>query len=272
MTPALSIVIPAYNEAARLGASLRALHEFLSIRYPDTEIVVVDDGSHDETAEIATRCDGPGGRIRRRVIRYHPNRGKGYAVRRGLLAARSPIVLFTDADLSTPIAELPKLLDPILRGEADLTFGSRALDRTLIGVRQPWLRETGGRVFNLALRLATRLPFWDTQCGFKAFRMSVCRPIVEAGLIDRFGFDIELLYVAHLSGLRLREIPVRWDHREGSKVSLMRDGPRMLRDIHSVRTRASLGWYDDAIHLSSLAGHREQEARRLHEATAKSVA
>src|SRR5262249_41813083 len=151
-----------------------------------------------------------------RILRTAKNQGKGHAVRTGLLAARAPVGVFTDADLSTPITELPKLLDPIVHGESDVTFGSRALERSLIGVHQPWLRETGGRIFNLVVRAWTGLPVWDTQCGFKAFRMSVCRPIFEASTVDRFGFDVEWLYVAHRAGLRLREIPVHWNHSEGS--------------------------------------------------------
>src|SRR4029434_1113209 len=127
------------------------------------------------------------------VISYKSNLGKGRAVRLGLLAARGDVALFSDADLSPPITETLKLTDPLLKNECDVTFGSRALDRTLIGVHQSWRREQGGRVFNLFVRLATGLPFWDTQCGFKAFRMSVCRPLVEGATIDRFGFDVELL-------------------------------------------------------------------------------
>ena len=176
-----------------------------------------------------------------------PNRGKGHAVRAGLLAARAPIALFSDADLSTPITETPKLFDPIERDDCDVAFGSRALDRNLIGVHQPWRREQGGRIINLIVRMATRLPFWDTQCGFKAFRMSLCRPLIAAAQIERFGFDVEYLYVAHLAGLRLQEIAVRWDHNDGSKLSVMRDTPRLLQEIRSVRDLAQRGVYDEAI-------------------------
>ena len=141
------------------------------------------------------------------------------------------VALFSDADLSTPITEAPKLVEPIVNGQFDVTFGSRALDRKLIGVHQPWRREQGGRVFNLVVRLATGLPFWDTQCGFKAFRMSVCRPLVEAATVDRFGFDVELLYLAFRAGLKLKEVPVRWDHNEGSKISLFSDSFRMVNEV-----------------------------------------
>ena len=219
MSSSLSVVIPAYNEAPRIGKSLRAVLAYLNREASGSEVIVVDDGSTDDTVRVAENIFAEdAGRISTRVIRVAPNRGKGHAVRTGLLAARSPVALFSDADLSTPITETPKLVAPIEAGEYDVVFGSRALDRSLIGVHQPWQREQSGRLFNLVMRLATRLPFWDTQCGFKAFRMDVCRPLIEAAAIDRFGFDVELLYVAHLAGLRLKERAVRWNDVEGSKV------------------------------------------------------
>ena len=134
--------------------------------------------------------------------------------------------------------EIPKLIEPIASGEVDIAFGSRALDRRLIGNRQPWRREQGGRVFNLLVRLATGLPFWDTQCGFKAFRLEVCRPILQVARLDGFAFDVELLYLAQRAGLRLREIPVRWNHHEGSKVDFLRDSLRMLREVAALRFRS----------------------------------
>jgi len=160
------------------------------------------------------------------------------AVRSGLLAAQKPIGLFFDADLSTPLGETPKLIEPIANGEVDIAFGSRALDRSLIGVHQPWRREQGGRVFNLLVRVATSLPFWDTQCGFKAFQLDVCRPILEPAHVNGFAFDVELLFLANHAGLRIREIPVRWNHAEGSKVSFFRDSLRMLREVIALRARS----------------------------------
>jgi glycosyltransferase involved in cell wall biosynthesis len=198
-----------------------------------------------------------------RVIQYDDNRGKGYALKTGLLASRAPVALFSDADLSTPITELPRLVDPILRGEIDIAFGSRALDRSLTHIRQPWTRETGGRVFNLLTRAATGLPFWDTQCGFKAFRMDVFRPILRSAAIDRFAFDVEWLYVAHRAGLRLREVPVRWDHQEGSKVSMRRDSLRMIHEVHQIRRRAEAGAYDAAIDEIRALTQRPEHAWRL---------
>ncbi|HEY0083397.1 MAG TPA: glycosyltransferase, partial [Pyrinomonadaceae bacterium] len=159
----LSLVIPAYNEAARLGKTLQTAFEYLNAQASESEIIVVDDGSMDETAQVVEEnFENFSGRIDKRLIRVPVNRGKGHAVRAGLLAARAPIALFSDADLSTPLTETPKLVAPIRAGEYDLVFGSRALDRSLIGTHQPWRREQSGRVFNLVMRLATGLPFWDT--------------------------------------------------------------------------------------------------------------
>jgi glycosyltransferase involved in cell wall biosynthesis len=255
--PKLSIVVPAFNEAARLGASLTAILSYLNDRREQTELLVVDDGSIDGTSAIAEDAMRDPGRVSVRLIRYEENRGKGYAVRLGLLEANSNVALFSDADLSSPITEAPKLIEPILSGECDLTFGSRALDRRLIGVHQPWRREQGGRVFNLIVRLATTLPFWDTQCGFKAFRMSVCRPLIEAAQIDRFGFDVELVYLAHLAKLRLREIPVRWNHTAGgpldSSSNYSRDSLRMINEVRRIRTAAAAGEYSEAISAARTA-------------------
>jgi len=247
MADPLSIIIPAYNESLRLANSLRTILAYLRENWPDAELIVVDDGSMDDTAALARQTLEDSGTVRTSVISYKSNLGKGRAVRLGLLAARSEVALFSDADLSTPITETPKLVDPIFRGECDVTFGSRALDRSLIGIHQPWRREQGGRVFNMVVRLATGLPYWDTQCGFKAFRMSVCRPFVEAATVDRFGFDVELIYLAHRAGLRLREIPVRWDHYEGSKISLFSDSLKMVNEVGLIRQQARRGVYDQAI-------------------------
>ncbi len=247
MSASLSVVIPAYNEAARLGNTLRAVVDYLRQNSPDAEVIVVDDGSSDQTADLARECFADAASLRTSVISYKSNLGKGRAVRLGLLASRGDVALFSDADLSTPITEAPKLVEPIASGTFDVTFGSRALDRELIGVHQPWRREQGGRIFNLVVRLATGLPFWDTQCGFKAFRMSVCRPLVEAATVDRFGFDVELLYLAFRAGLNLKEVAVRWDHNEGSKVSVLSDSLKMLNEVGLIRQQARRGVYDTAI-------------------------
>ena len=164
MSSAVSVVIPAYNEASRIADTLPAVLDYLNEHREASELILVDDGSSDETAKIAEETFTHAKRVSTRLMRSEVNRGKGHAVRTGLLAARSPIALFSDADLSTPITEMPKVVEPIERGRCDLVFGSRALDRSLIGVHQPWRRETGGRVFNLVVRLATGLPYWVTQC------------------------------------------------------------------------------------------------------------
>src|SRR5438477_1387091 len=239
MLPRFSIVIPCFNEERRVGETLRVTIEYLTINAPESELIVVNDGSTDATGTIARKILSET-RIATRLLENFPNRGKGAAVRSGLLAAREPIGLFSDADLSTPIEETPKLIEPIANGEVDIAFGSRALDRSLIGVHQPWRREQGGRVFNLLVRVATGLPFWDTQCGFKAFRLEACRPIIEAAKIIGFSFDVELLLHAERAGLRLREIPVRWNHHEGSKVRFVHDSVRMLREVLSLRANNAL--------------------------------
>ena len=257
MAPKVSIIVPAFNESARLGGSLTKILQYLNERREAAELIVVDDGSTDSTSAIAAEAIRDSGRVESRLVRYETNRGKGYAVRLGLLEARANIALFSDADLSTPITEVPKLAEPIKTGEYDLTFGSRGLDRGLIGVHQPWRREQGGRVFNLIVRLATALPFWDTQCGFKAFRMSVCRPLIEAAQIDRFGFDVELIYLAHLAQLRLREIPVRWDHSAGgpldASANYSRDSVRMINEVRRIRREVDRGTYSEAISAARTA-------------------
>ena len=237
MLPPFSIVIPCFNEERRVSETLRVTIEYLAANAPESELIVVNDGSTDATGRIARQILSET-KITTRLLENFPNRGKGAAVRTGLLAARDPIGLFSDADLSTPIEETPKLIEPIAKGEVDIAFGSRALDRSLIGIHQPWQREQGGRVFNLLVRVATGLPFWDTQCGFKAFRLDLCRPILESARINGFAFDVELLFLAYRAGLGIREIPVRWNHAEGSKVSFFKDSLRMLREVIALSARA----------------------------------
>src|SRR5215207_9107659 len=209
MAPDISIVIPAFDEEARVGDSIAKILSFLNDRALKAELIVVDDGSSDRTAEVAEASFESGGNITAKVIRYEQNRGKGYAVRKGLTAAAADYALFSDADLSTPIEEMSKLIDPIRSGECDVAFGSRALDRSLIGTHQPWRREQGGKVMNFVIRKLSGLPFADTQCGFKAFNMRKFGPLLNMMTIDRFGFDVEFLFVAHFHGLRLKEVPVR---------------------------------------------------------------
>ncbi len=245
--PLLSFLIPAYNESARLGRTLEQVLTYLQAQPYASEVILIDDGSSDHTTEVAqeyfTSHAGP---VATRVLSYHPNRGKGYAVRQGLLAARGQVAVFSDADLSTPIEEMPHLLGPILAGEADVVFGSRALDRSLIGTHQPWLREQSGRFFNRVMRLVTGLPYHDTQCGFKAFRAVIARPLAEGAVLDRFGFDVELLFLAHRAGLRLLEQPVRWNDAAGSKVGLL-SGLDGFRELRQLRQRARQGLYTETL-------------------------
>lgn len=243
MIPAISIIVPAYEEQARLGDSIKRILVYIEREKLPAELIVVDDGSQDNTTEVAENAAGDFPDVPTKVIRYETNRGKGYAVKTGLLAAQADIAVFSDADLSTPIEELPKLVKPIEDGEYDVTFGSRALDRSLIGTHQPWRREQGGKVMNLIIRTMSGLPFADTQCGFKAFNMKKFRPLLETMTIDRFGFDVEFLFVAAYHNLRLKEIPVRWNNVEGSKVSVVRDTRRMFTELNQIRRNAKRGVY-----------------------------
>lgn len=236
MLASFSLIIPAYNEAVRIGPNLSQALSFVRQASPGSEVIVVDDGSTDDTGAMTRATFAQVEGVETRLIERSTNQGKGAAVRAGLAAATRPVALFSDADFSTPIEEAPKLLEPIFAGEYDVTFGSRALDRRLIGNRQAWHREQGGRVFNLLVRLATGLPYWDTQCGFKAFRLDVFRPILERAQNDGFSFDVELLYRAEEAGLRLHEIPVRWNHHDGSKVNFAQDSLRMFREVIALRS------------------------------------
>ncbi|MGH9914380.1 MAG: dolichyl-phosphate beta-glucosyltransferase [Pyrinomonadaceae bacterium] len=243
----LSIVVPAYNEAARLKKTLPVFFNYLAGMSAKAELIIVDDGSTDDTADISRKLLAGAGELETRLISYSQNRGKGHAVRTGFLAAKGAVGVFSDADLSTPITETPKLIVPIISGSFDVTFGSRALNRRLIGSHQPWLREQGGRVFNLVVRLMTGLKYWDTQCGFKAFRMDVCRPLFETMKTAGFGFDVELLLLAEKAGLRLHECPVRWDHCEGSRLDLWHDSRRTFAEVNRIRRRLKSGEYEDAL-------------------------
>ncbi|GAC1665844.1 MAG: glycosyltransferase family 2 protein [Candidatus Acidiferrum sp.] len=239
-SPDLSIVVPSYNEAARLPDTLEKIAAYVAASRPQTEVIVVDDGSMDATAQIAEtfRDAIPG----LRVLANGTNRGKGYSVRHGMRQARGETILFTDADLSAPIEEADKLLAALESGY-DVAIGSRALDRTLISVRESLFREFAGIVFNKIVRIILRLPFVDTQCGFKAFRRERCRIVFEQQRIEGFGFDPELLYLARHHGLRAVEIPVRWAHSPATKVSMFRDSLRMFADVFVIRWNFLTGRY-----------------------------
>jgi glycosyltransferase involved in cell wall biosynthesis len=233
----ISIIIPAYNEEKRLPATLRTVRAWLeATSWEFAEIVVVDDGSRDATVELARNAGA-------RVLLNPGNRGKGYSVRHGMLDAQGDWVLFSDADLSTPIEELDKLWTAVERERAQAAIGSRDLDRSLIGVRQPLFREFGGRFFNLVIRLITGLPFHDTQCGFKLFEGAAAREIFGRQRVERFGFDVEVLFIAQRLGYRTLEVPVRWNDVAGTKVSMLGAVAAFL-DPLKVRWNGITGKYD----------------------------
>jgi len=245
----LSIVIPAYNEEKRIERTLDDVLRFLEAQAYHAEVIVVDDGSSDGTARVASdriaAYRNAGHEMR--VLTNEPNRGKGYSVKRGLTEARGEIVLFTDADLSSPISEAPKLIDPIFERRADVAIGSRALNREMIGVHQPKMRELGGIVFNLCMRIITGLKFRDTQCGFKAFRRERALPVFALQRVDRFGFDPEVLYIAKKQGNTLLEVPVVWNHCEGgelqNKLNYILDSINMFADLLRIRFNDLSGRY-----------------------------
>jgi dolichyl-phosphate beta-glucosyltransferase len=236
----LSIVIPSYNEESRLPSTLERIAEYLRVTGRRAEVLVIDDGSRDRTAAVAGSFGGkiPG----LRVLANETNRGKGYSVRHGMLEACGDIVLFTDADLSAPIEEADKLFATLKSGY-DLAIGSRAMDRSLISTHESPFREFAGIIFNKIVRIVLRLPFVDTQCGFKAFRRERCEIIFVQQRIEGFGFDPELLYLARHHGLRAIEIPVRWGHSPATKVSMLRDSFTMFVDIFVIRWNALRGRY-----------------------------
>jgi glycosyltransferase involved in cell wall biosynthesis len=229
--------MPAFDEEARIHPSLQEILDFLDSRPETAELLVVDDGSTDGTARVASSF---GERVR--IIRNEVNRGKGYSVRRGFLEAGGEWVLFTDADLSTPIRELDTLLE-VGREGADVVIGSRALDRSKILVHQSRLRELAGILFNRIVRLTLRLPFYDTQCGFKLFRRSKCRRVFELQRIPGFGFDPEVLFLAERRGLVIREVPVTWSNDAATRVRLVRDALTMFSNIVQIRWNWIRGKY-----------------------------
>jgi glycosyltransferase involved in cell wall biosynthesis len=238
----ISIVIPAFNEEARLPGTLDSILAWLSKgTWAFAEVLVVDDGSTDGTASAAQQY----GRVHPavRLLANPGNRGKGYSVRQGILEARGDWILFTDADLSAPIEEVDKLIEAAKREGAQVAIGSRALDRSLITIHQSFFRQTAGRIFNLLVRTLTGLPFRDTQCGFKLFSRDAARAIFSRQRLDRFGFDVEALWLAAKLGFRIVEVPVRWAHSEGTKVRMFRDSLNMLLDLLRIRCHQIRGRY-----------------------------
>ncbi|QNI35996.1 dolichyl-phosphate beta-glucosyltransferase [Edaphobacter albus] len=242
--PELSIVIPAYNESARIESALERVTSCIAEQGWNAEVLVVDDGSSDNTAQIVQHWMQTHPRLH--LIQNPGNRGKGYSVRNGLLQAAGDIVMFTDADLSAPMEEAERLITAIREG-ADVAIGSRWLDRARQTIHQPLYRQFFGRCFNWITRTVMGLPFKDTQCGFKAFKRSAAQVIFRLQTIERWGFDPEILFIARKLGYQIREVPVTWGHDERSRISYLKDGMKMLQDMAHIRSNSLAGRYDKAI-------------------------
>ncbi len=237
ITPALSVVVPAYNEEARIQPSLEYMLKYLDALSQTWEMIVVNDGSSDQT--VAKVQSVLSGRPNAKLLSYCTNRGKGHAVRVGMLHAKGERVLFSDADLATPIEEL-SVLSAALDAGADIAIGSRDLKGSRLDRRQSIIRELGGKAFNRVVRMLTVPGIHDTQCGFKLFTRAASQSVFSECKIDNFAFDVEVLYIAtKIRNLKIAEIPVRWSHQEGSKVRFLRDGIRMLMAIKQIRNSHS---------------------------------
>ncbi len=238
---AYSIIIPAYNEGDRVTVTLEKVLAYVEGRGWDAEVIVVNDGSRDHTADIVRRYADKNSRL---LLLENPgNRGKGYSVRNGMMHARGEILLFSDADLSSPIEEMEKLLGALREG-ADVAIGSRWVRSDLQTQRQPLMRQLFGRTFNLLLRMTLGLTFKDTQCGFKAFTRRAADVIFPLQSIERWGFDPELLFLAKKFKFKVVEVPVTWAHAEGSRISPLRDGIKMFQEMLKIRWNAICGKYN----------------------------
>lgn len=231
--PRLAVVIPAYNEAARLRPTLTRIREYLSAQSYDWIVIVASDGSKDDTNAIAADFAREDARFS--LLAFGQNRGKGAVVRDGMLSADADYLLFSDADLAAPIEEIEKLW-PELTPDVPIAIGSRPLKESRLDIRQPFYREWLGRLFNLAVQLLAVRGIKDTQCGFKLFEKSVSDEVFSRCKLDGFGFDFESLMIARDLGYRIAEVPIRWSHQEGSKVTLMRDGPKMIWELLKLRS------------------------------------
>lgn len=229
--PWLAVIIPAYNEEARIGPTLARLAEYFATYPHSYRVVVVSDGSTDSTNQLVEEFAQSHPHFA--LLAYQPNHGKGLAVRKGMLEIDAEWLLFSDADLAAPIEELAKLESAA--ADAPIAIGSRPLKDSKLEIRQPWYREMLGRAFNKAVQLMAVRGIDDTQCGFKLFRGDVARDVFRRCKLDGFGFDFESLIIARDLGYKIAEVPIRWSHQEGSKVVLLRDGPRMLADLVKLR-------------------------------------
>jgi dolichyl-phosphate beta-glucosyltransferase len=242
--PLISIVIPAYNESARIGKALTEVLRCVHDRNWHAEILVVNDGSTDGTAAVVNQFAQLHPEVR--LLDNPQNRGKGFSVRHGVLHAVGEIVMFTDADLSAPMEEAERLFQALEEG-ADIAIGSRWLERNRQTSMQPLYRQFFGRCFNAITRLVMGLPFADTQCGFKAFRRPVAQTIFQLQRIERWGFDPELLFIALKRGYKVKEVPVTWGHDERSRLSYLKDGLKMLEEVAYIRWEAFAGAYDRTV-------------------------
>ena len=242
--PHLSIVIPAYNECARIESTLKRVMQCIEVEGWDAEVLIVDDGSNDHTPAIIEHWMERYPRIH--LIQNPGNRGKGYSVRNGLLQAAGDIVMFTDADLSAPMEEASRLLKALDAG-ADVAIGSRWMDRTRQTIHQPLYRQFFGRCFNWITRTVMGLPFKDTQCGFKAFKRPAAQVIFRLQRIERWGFDPEILFIALKLKYQVVEVPVTWGHDERSRISYLKDGMKMLEEMAIIRGNSIAGRYDKDI-------------------------
>jgi dolichyl-phosphate beta-glucosyltransferase len=240
-TPSISIVIPAYNEGERLGPTLDRVLSFVLQTGREAEIIVVDDGSVDRTADIVRDYAHQSPGIIH-LLQNPGNRGKGYSVRNGMLNSNGDILLFTDADLSSPIEEATKLFSAVANG-ADIAIGSRWARAELQTKRQSILRQVLGRVFNAVSRLILGLNFKDTQCGFKAFRREAAKTLFPLQRIQGWGFDPEILFLAQKLGFEIDEVPVRWGHDTRTRINPLVDGSRMLAEMLRIRWNFLLGKY-----------------------------
>ena len=243
-SPQISIVIPAYNESARIESALERVLGCVNERGWDAEVLVVYDGSTDSTAAIVKRWMTHHRQLQ--LFENPGNRGKGYSVRNGLLQAAGDIVMFTDADLSAPIEEAERLFSAI-HGGADVAIGSRWLDKQRQTRHQPLYRRFFGRCYNALTRVVMGLPYKDTQCGFKAFRRGAAKCIFPLQTIERWGFDPEILFIARKLDFKVVEVPVTWGHDERSRISYLRDGSQMLKEMVQIRSNYVRGRYDQAI-------------------------
>lgn len=229
----LSIIIPAYNEERRIGATLSKIYSFLKAKGCDYEVIVVDDGSSDNTASIAAQSElAKEGKLI--LLKNAKNAGKGFSVRRGILSSRGDFVLFSDADLSTPITEADKLLQYIAEG-FDIVIGSRSIADSDVRVHQPWLRERMGKIFNFFVKTFLVRNFNDTQCGFKLFKGDIARQIADLLKIDGFCFDVEMLYIARQKGYKAKEAGVIWEDSRQSKVRVLGSSLSMFCDLFRIR-------------------------------------